>query len=147
MQRIGVPALVTPVAPSGEQKAPGWTIGDAAATVVGVGAGVGRGAVVGLATVVGLGAVVGLDVTVGLRPVVTTGRGVGLTFATARGLGVGAGRPLAGFVALVGCADDDSAARPWAAAVADDVESSGACASAPQALTPRRTARVTAATE
>src|SRR5215467_12925555 len=37
---MGVPAVVIPFAPAGEQNAPGWTRGTRGATVVGAGAGV-----------------------------------------------------------------------------------------------------------
>ena len=38
-QRIGVPSLVTPMAPAGEQNAPGWTPCWTGSTVVGAGVG------------------------------------------------------------------------------------------------------------
>jgi hypothetical protein len=63
---MGVPALVTPLAPDGEQKAPGWTIWTSVVVVVG-----GAVVVVVGATVVVVGAAF---VVVGAAVVVVTAR-------------------------------------------------------------------------
>jgi hypothetical protein len=60
-QIIGVPLAVTPVAPSGEQGAPGWTI-----KVVGRGVGVGLGVCRAVGVGVGRCVNVGRYVTVGV---------------------------------------------------------------------------------
>lgn len=100
VQRIGVPALVTPVAPSGEQKAPACTTRDAGAGGVGFGVLVGLGAVVGLGALVARGRVVTLR-AVGRFGAAALARGLAEARTAARGADDAVGATVGDDVALV----------------------------------------------
>jgi hypothetical protein len=140
VQRIRVPALVTPDAPSGEQKAPAWTTSDAGSggvvrfgDAVGPGGVVGRGGVVGLRVVV----VVGAGALLRSRAVVVLACGFTGAFVTALTVALVDGPGFVDAVAPVGCVAGGRLPRPCAIPAADDVE---VAVPAPHALTAATTA-------